>query len=355
MASPPKKTPDRHYDFRRMNVWFAWSSLALLGVTVWMVWADYAQPWKRLQAEFRELERQSVLERAQQERQSLSENEVAQIQQEIAAEEQGLKAQKGEIGRLESERDRLGRRLYAADADSRSTKSLLDTARYGYDRAVQSADTDAIERSRAEVEELNAELREQRKAVEELTDQRDYAAAQLAEKRAGLTAAEGRLAALRKGLDSLEQQVARLDKRIDFFLLNAPLMDFLEPDLKVDQVMLSGLYNDINFTEVDRVDRCMTCHVAANRAGFEGEEWQEPFRSHPRLDLFLAPTSDHPYARFGCTVCHGGLDRATDFARAGHSPESAEQKAEWVEKWGWKPQPYLETPILPASMRRGAS
>ena len=58
MATPPKKTPDRHYNFRWMNVWFAWSSLALLGVTVWMVWADYAQPWKRLQAEFRELERQ---------------------------------------------------------------------------------------------------------------------------------------------------------------------------------------------------------------------------------------------------------------------------------------------------------
>ena len=127
-------------------------------------------------------------------------------------------------------------------------------------------------------------------------------------------------------------------------------MDFLEPDLKVDQVMLSGLYNDINFTEVDRVDRCMTCHVAANRAGFEGEEWQEPFRSHPRLDLFLAPSSAHPYSRFGCTVCHGGLDRATDFARVGHTPESEEQKAEWIEKWGWKEQPYLETPILPASM-----
>ena len=110
MATPPKKTPDRHYDFRRMNVWFAWTSLALLGVTVWMVWADYAKPWKRLQAEFRELERQTLLGEAQQERQQLSENEVAQLQQDIAGEEQALAAQRGEIGELESERDRLGRR-----------------------------------------------------------------------------------------------------------------------------------------------------------------------------------------------------------------------------------------------------
>jgi cytochrome c2 len=350
MASPPKKTPDRHYNFRRMNVWFAWSSLALLGVTVWMVWADYAQPWKRLQAEFRELERQSLLEKARQERQSLSDNEVAQVQQEITSEERDLAAQRGEIDRLESERDRLGRRLYAADADSRSIKSLLDTARYEYDRAVQVGDADDIARRKAAVDELNADLREKRKVVEELTGQRNHVEEQLTERRAGLTSAEERLAALRKGLDTLEQQVERLDKKIDFFLLNAPLMDFLRPDLKVDQVMLSGLYNDINFTEVDRVDRCMTCHVAANRTGFEGEEWQEPFRSHPRLDLFLAPNSAHPYARFGCTVCHGGLDRATDFARVGHTPESEEQRQEWIEKWGWKEQPYLETPILPASM-----
>ena len=42
MAKTPKKTPDRHYNFRTMNVWFAWSSLALLAVTLWMVFADYA-------------------------------------------------------------------------------------------------------------------------------------------------------------------------------------------------------------------------------------------------------------------------------------------------------------------------
>ncbi len=350
MATTPQKTPDRHYNFRGMNVWFAWTSLALLAVTVLMVWADYAKPWKRLQAEFRELERQSLLAKTQEERQKLSEEAVAQIRQDIASEEQALAAQRDAVRALESERDGFGRALYAADAESRSVKSLLDTARYGFDQAVQSGDPAAIERSRAEVDRLNASLREKRIGVEELTGLRDHVEEQLAVMRSGLKGAEERLTALRKGLDTLEQQVARLDKKIDFFLLNAPLMDFLEPDLKVDQVMLSGLYNDINFTEVDRVDRCVTCHVAANRAGFEGEEWQEPFRSHPRLDLFLAPSSAHPYTRFGCTVCHGGLDRATDFARVGHTPESEEQKADWIAKWGWSEQPFLETPILPASM-----
>ncbi len=84
--------------------------------------------------------------------------------------------------------------------------------------------------------------------------------------------------------------------------------------------MLPGLYHDINFTTTDRVDRCMTCHQAANRAGYDGEEWPEPYRTHPRPDLFVSDGSPHPYNQFGCTVCHAGLDRATDFSRAGHTP-----------------------------------
>jgi cytochrome c2 len=92
----------------------------------------------------------------------------------------------------------------------------------------------------------------------------------------------------------------------------------------------------------------MTCHVAANRAGFEGEEWEAPFRTHPRLDLFVGDSSPHPYATFGCTTCHEGLDRATDFSRAGHSPADEETLHAWKDEYGWTSQKYLETPIRPA-------
>ena len=125
-------------------------------------------------------------------------------------------------------------------------------------------------------------------------------------------------------------------------------MDFFEPGIKIDQVILPELYQNINFAEVQRVDRCTTCHVATGRRGFDDEEWEHPFRSHPRLDLYVSASSPHPYTEFGCTTCHQGLDRATDFARAGHSPTSEEQLAEWKKEWHWKPQKYLDTPILPA-------
>ncbi len=345
----PKKIPDRHYNFRGMNAVFAWSSIALLVTTLWMVWDDYAKPWKRLQAEFRELEREQLVTEAEAERAKLNENDIARIEEDIAGEEAALANKRNELDELEDALVATGKNLYAADARSRTTKSLLDTERFQFDVALQSGDEGRIAEVRAEVERLAATHLEQRKELESFADQKKSLEADIESKRSGLESSEKRLAALRSGYDNLQHRVASLDKKIDYYVLNAPFMDFVLPDLKIEQVILSGLYNDINFTDVDRVDRCMTCHVASTRAGFDDETWEQPFRSHPRLDLFLSASSPHPYTTFGCTTCHGGLDRATDFARAGHSPTSKEQEQEWREKWGWKPQKYLEMPIVPAN------
>ncbi|MGH9465426.1 MAG: c-type cytochrome, partial [Thermoanaerobaculia bacterium] len=345
MAVPPDKRPDRHYHFGRANMVFAWSALALLVVTIWMIAADYAKPWKRLQARFRDLERGSVEGEMAQEQQRLDPQQVAAAQAAVDAAAQALAGEQSEIASLEDDFVALDKKIYAADAAARGTKSLLDTARFQYGEALHEGEGGEEGR---EVAELRERWIEQRRAVEELTRLRDDVAAQLAARRSGQVDAEKNLAALESRLEALRQRDEKLAKGFDFFALNAPLTDFVEPDLKVEQVMLPGLFLDINFTDVQRVDRCMTCHVAAGRAGFDGDGWEHPFRSHPRLDLFVGAASPHPYNRFGCSSCHGGLDRATDFARAGHSPASEEQQADWIARWGWEPQKYLDTPISPA-------
>ena len=117
-----------------------------------------------------------------------------------------------------------------------------------------------------------------------------------------------------------------LEKGLDYMLLNFPLMDLLEPDLKVEQVMLSGLYHDINFTDIDRVDRCVTCHVAANRAASTARSGRRPSGRIPRLDSVRRRQLAASLRTFGCTDLSRGLDRATDFARAGHSPIDEESR-----------------------------
>lgn len=349
--TPPEKRPDRHYNFGRMNMWFAVSSLALLATTLWMVVADYAQPWKRFQAEFRDLERNQIEADRKAELGRINETELTQLRQEIAAGEKQLVGHQDDIERLESEIEDLKAQLYSADTEWKGAKARLDEARFLYDAALQKGE-DARAKAARVAEERKA-LDEAKTKQDRLGDQRKQKEAELAQRRQSVTAAEEKVAALRSGVDALEKRAASLGKGIDYFLLNAPLMDFVLPTLQVQQVILPGLTHNINFTEINRVDRCVTCHVASNRPGFDDEKkekWKEPFRTHPQLDLFVGDSSPHPYNQFGCTVCHGGLDRATEFSRAGHSPRSEEQAKEWREKYGWQQQQFLEYPILPSGM-----
>lgn len=51
--------------------------------------------------------------------------------------------------------------------------------------------------------------------------------------------------------------------------------------------------------DLDRVDRCVTCHIGYNWEGLENAP--HPFRTHSS-DIF----EDHPVEEYGCTICHGG-------------------------------------------------
>lgn len=346
--TPPEKRPDRHYNFGRMNMVFAISSLALLAVTLWMVVADYAQPWKKFQAQFRSLERKKILADMQAERDKINQTDLAQLRQDIKAGEKDLAGHRSEIKKLEDKARDLKSQIDAADAAWRGAKARVDEARFQYDVAIQSG-----AESKAAGERVQREKDALQKAKadgERLTAERNQVLAELAHRREAVTAAEDKIKALESGVEGLKTRSASLDKNISYFLLNAPLMDFVKPSLQVQQAILPGLTHNINFTDINRVDRCVTCHVAANRPGFDGPEWKEPFRTHPNLDKFVGDGSPHPYTQYGCTVCHGGLDRATDFARAGHSPQSPEQAKEWAKKYKWEPQQFLEYPIMPAGM-----
>ena len=63
--------------------------------------------------------------------------------------------------------------------------------------------------------------------------------------------------------------------------------------------------------ELDRVDRCVTCHLGVEWEGME--DAPHPFRSHPKGIL-----QAHSLVEYGCTVCHGGQGFATD-AEAAHA------------------------------------
>jgi cbb3-type cytochrome oxidase cytochrome c subunit/cytochrome c551/c552 len=201
---------------------------------------------------------------------------------------------------------------------------------------------------------------------------------------------------------------------------NAPGADFFAPTLKVKQHILLDLKDELNFAKVTKVDRCDTCHVSIgnptyevrinkdagyddeNRVTFKNEFLQkfvahargkvEPekcdvckghvskelkapltphktwtsddaikftkvFMAHPRLDLFVSDSSKHPIDRIGCTICHEGDGRDTDFTRVVHIPNTTKQGQDWRRRHGtpygeelynWNYRELWDLPMFPS-------
>lgn len=59
--------------------------------------------------------------------------------------------------------------------------------------------------------------------------------------------------------------------------------------------------------DINRADRCITCHAGYDNPKFAMEN--VVYRTHPNPD-------QHPFDKFGCTICHRGQGRATTVAGA---------------------------------------
>lgn len=271
-------------------------SVAVLGLSI----AGNARTWKQLQSTFFELEREQLRKRLDAAREQAAPG-LAEADVEIQAERDRLSTRSDEILDLEHDLRRFRGKLRAAQSRRLRVAASLEEALWR-------------EPSDEQVTPLEEQLRQTRMEVESLLDLARDREDKLDAARSLLNAAQDRKARLLAPVEKLEDRLEELD--------SGPLPavpGLYHPGAAVREVAVA------DFPEADgtpRLDRCATCHLGADREDPGGEEWPAPFRRHPNLDLFVGAESPHPYSRFGCTVCHGGDGRATDFGRAGHQPAS---------------------------------
>ncbi len=84
--------------------------------------------------------------------------------------------------------------------------------------------------------------------------------------------------------------------------LKAELARAATPQQRTDAARLHTEIRQTVVAELDRVDRCTTCHVTVEDPSYAGLPL--PLSYHPNHDR-------HPFNRFGCTICHQGQGRAT--------------------------------------------
>jgi mono/diheme cytochrome c family protein len=347
-----KKGVGHAYNVDFLNVVFAAASLFLFLSVVWMVWDDFDREWKNTQRRFAQLEYQVTQAQLQQAGRSVDRTKLQQLEAQEKTGQQNVKANQKKVDELQAKVDEAGNRLFRATGQYQSMKATYDQDRYDFEAARANGLSSAAKKGQiadAEAKQLN-----------ELNLAMEKADADKAEAQKQLGQYTGQVAAVQKQIDELTAEQTRLRKRLDViapsavkdYFRNAPLLDFLAPTIKIQQVILPNVVDDVNFIHVPKMDRCQTCHLAIDKKGYE--KYPQPFTTHPDLATYLGGSSLHPIDKTGCTVCHEGMGQSVSFLGASHTPGDEKQKEAWEKKYGWEQPESWDFPMLPTKMTQAS-
>jgi cytochrome c2 len=404
----PQEPIPHNYSIRGLNWIFALSSIGLLVVTGLIVGYDYIRGWKWFQLEFMRMQQERITQEIQTAQGAENKQQFADLDAQDRKSSLELARHRDQYLTAQKRLDALEGDHYRADQDYRFAKANLDAQRYITEASAVQHLSDAA-RQQSEFERQTKHLAELQVHLQEVTRQRDAAKANVDQWLKKIKDAEDKRKELTASVDLLKKQLTTVDMKpfSTNWILSQPMLDFVNPVLKIDQVVLNDLSIDMNYMNVPRVDRCVTCHRAIDTPGWESkaeaarlsQELQQkldgyqipvdkrketeeqiaqlkrtqdapsdilnPWRTHPKLDLFVGSASAHPILEYGCTVCHRGQDRATEFGRAGHTPASPRMEHRWSERtwlsagffplprdfekrnWGYEENEFIETPMYP--------
>lgn len=351
---------DTHYSVSRLNRWFMASSVLLLIASVWMVIDDWNAPWKKYQGEFRQIEVNRAEARLQEADMQAALAEEAQLQEVL---EQRLAAStdyETRIATLEEELATLKGQRFTASELAKKAKQDFNWQRFLIEehRAAHNDPAYGVEELAeldAEFNALDGEKQALDFAVQAKEDEIAAARAEFTEIESAMKKATADLDLVRKKLDKLAP--SDVAAKAANFVRDFPGLDFVDPQNKVQKVVLDDLTFELNFTKKTRIDMCQTCHLAIDLEGYEeggvgleGEPLAQPFLSHPRLDLYLTAKSPHPKSQVGCTICHRGSGEALQFTRVDHrpvgDPKSMDWGKEWKDEYHWHKQHHWDYPML---------
>lgn len=283
------------------------------------------RPWKNFQTEFNRLEMQL----AQREYAGVFEQYVKEGLPKITKLKKEL--EEAEIAResdayqgLKDKRDGLQIKFDDKEQQIKFNKSVLDAYYYEWKHAYaaghdyQSAQKrhegleQKIEGQKKELSQIRGELKTHEQQIDVYDDR--------------IQSLQEKIAALEKSLNDAQKKVDGVHMRI------SEIRQVIVEDLGIQGNIYWG-----------KVDRCQTCHINADKAGYENvaeafdlavvkdnqavreafkkdpqkkgflitpeqkEHYQIMYGTHPRRDELL---TRHPVEKFGCTSCHGGDGRA---------------------------------------------
>lgn len=410
MANEPKEDNNFYKGNSLLRV-FAITSIVMLIATIWMFMDDFGRQWKGFQRDFLVLKKAKYEKLIEAQKAGLDQTKLKTLQDSIAAKEKEMAAHSKDQEKLETELVKLKTKEKIETLKFQDEKLRWDVkkfeyeAKYGHQFAHEAVENleekqkeqakeaaapapspsgepvaGAADASKKEEAGKALETITHKEAHKEVTDPKEKAAIdkllkhwdqvvalknnasavsqQVDAKALELTQFKSGLVTLQKEYKVAQGDLERLQAArdsADFTVLklirNSPVVDMSNPTMRIQQVVLPTIRDDVFFAQVGKVDRCTTCHQAIDTPGFE--DAPQPFRTHPKLDLILGSRSPHPLEKIGCTICHEGRGAAVEFTRTAHTPQNEAQAKEWAKKYGWHEMHHVIEKMVPLQFTEG--
>lgn len=346
--------PGMAYNTKKLNKLFAVLSVVFLVCVVWIALDDYIRPWKAWQIKAIDVKKQFLKSKIKSLDEKIDNSAVKALEQDIAAAKENIKSQEDTLDKLNDELAEVEKKIYVQNMYNGGLSAKAGELQFQYEYAFSHGKKRKASKLKPELDEVKAKFAQGKDDLKALE--------------ANKTSIQNQIKAITEDRDNKEKELAKLigDKErtvaslereeIDpvWFLRNAPFIDFMDPTLRVEQHVVEVLEDDRYFQKVPRVDRCTTCHVFIDKAGYENQE--QPFKTHPKLnELAVGLNSPHPMKVFGCTSCHQGEGhRFIDFNAPIHTPQNKAQAKKWKEKYHWHEPHKIPEPMFPLQYTEAA-
>ena len=342
---------ERYYNIFKLNKWFAISSILFTAFWILTFADDYNRPWKKYQIEFRKMEIEKVRNEISTKQEALEGNEDYQLLlAQLDLKQDEFNKQQNTVDEINEELESIRGAVYSSNQNYQFSKADFDAVKYQLEDArFKKQNTEKLEK---QLKQLDIKTKKAFIISESYQLKVDSLETIIRDLNASIKKTNDELFVLTKDRDLLERQLSKLDpeamslsNKVANIVRDLPVIDFIDPYYEVKQVVVNDLKEDLIYMGMPKVDRCMTCHVGIDKAGYE--DAPQPYTTHPRLDEFAGGSSPHPMSEYGCTSCHGGRGRGTDFISSGHMPRDEKQKKEWKKKYNWDYLHYWENKMLP--------
>lgn len=341
-----KHEPGMAYKSSTLHKVFAFLSILLLFCTLGMFLDDYIRPWKGWQIKALAVKEEKLKKDIEEKLGTIDKEKLAQVEAQIVEGTKIAAERETEINVIAGKLNEVKAKIHAKKLELSVYNGQVSELTFNWEMAVEKKKP-GTDKMKAKLDKNRALYAKTNNEIKSLEGEAKVLRNEIEDKKKILIQGEKAKKRMIGQVELMKQALAKTNTTNPVWIIrNLPFLDFLDPTVKVEQVVLDNYVDDRYFQKVPKVDRCQTCHVFIDKPGYEDQE--QPFKTHSNLALMVSRDSPHPKAQFGCTSCHGGEGhRINDFTSIAHTPQNQEQAKEWAAKYNWHEPHKIPQPMLP--------